>query len=116
MGGIIHWARKNSGQWMVYMITFEYKYNVHNQYQHIESVKLHNSRRKAPIAMEEKSSTRLWGNHIFPVLLSLLEVNNNLGEKHFGVVETVRQMLEFRILPNRDLIYKPYLIQDDLTS
>ena len=46
---------------------------------------------------------------VFDFLLDLSEVNDNLGENHFGDVEAVRPMLEFRRLLSRDLINKPYL-------
>ena len=54
------------------------------------------------------------GNHVFVFLLYLLEANANLGEHHFGRVESVRPILEFSRLLSRDLLNNPYLIQDDM--
>ena len=51
---------------------------------------------------------------MFTFLLALLEVNYNLGEYNFRVVEAVRPILEFRRLLYRDLTNNPYPIQDDV--
>ena len=75
----------------------------------------HNTRREKPISMEETCSTRRWGNHVFPFLLDLSEVNANLGEHHFCGMEDVRPILEFSRLLYRELIKNPYLRHDDLT-
>ena len=49
------------------------------------------------------------GNYVFDFLLALLETDANLGGKHFGGLEAVRTILEFRRLIYRDLINNPYL-------
>ena len=79
-------------------------------------VESHNARRQEPIALEEIWSTRRWENRVLDILLALSEVNNNLGECHFGGVEAVRSMLDFRGIIYMDLIKNPYLRQDYLTS
>ena len=43
-------------------------------------------------------------------------MNDNLGEHHYGGMEDVRQMLEFRGIISRDLVNNPYIRQDYLTS
>ena len=55
------------------------------------------------------------GKSFFPFLLVLSEVNDNLGEHHFGGMKTVRPILECRRLLYRDLINNPYLKQDYMT-
>ena len=52
----------------------------------------------------------------FFFLFNLLEVNDNLGECHFGCVEVARPMLEFKRLLSRGIVNNPYFIQDDLSS
>ena len=79
-------------------ITFKYSETVYKHYQHRDDIDSHNTRRQAPIALEETWSTRRWENRSFAFLLALSEVNANLWGHYFGGVEAVRPMLEFNRL------------------
>ena len=54
------------------------------------------------------------GNSVFVFLLDLSELNDNLGY-HFGGMEDVSPILDFRRLLSRDIINSPYLRQYDIT-
>ena len=55
------------------------------------------------------------GNHVFAILLALLELNDKLGEHHVGEMEDVRPILESRRKFSRYLINNPHLRQNDMT-
>ena len=102
--------RTTGGEW----ISFKYPENMHIHYYHIDTVKSQNTRRQTYIALEETWYIGRLENHVFAFLLALSEINNNLGEHHFGDVEAIRPMLEFRRLISRYLINNPYLRQDGI--
>ena len=55
-------------------------------------------------------------NYAFAFLLTMSKVNKNLGGVHFGVMESVRNKIDFRGLISSGLINNPYIIQDYLKS
>ena len=79
-------------------ITFKYSETVYKHYQHRDDIDSHNTRRQAPIALEETWSTRRWENRSFAFLLALSEVNDNLGEHQFCGVEAIKPIWEFKII------------------
>ena len=55
-----------------------------------------NSSCQAHIVFELTWSTRVCETHVFSFFVYLLDLNANLGEHHFGGVESVRPMLDYR--------------------
>ena len=94
-------------------VTFKYPEVVHNHYKYRDAVDSHNSRRMAPIAIEETWTTNRWPNRIFAYLLATSEVNANLGEVKFGDKREPMPILEFRRLLAKDLMSNPWIKQTE---
>ena len=89
-------------------ITFKYPNTLDYLCQNGDAVDSHNTRFQESIVLEDTCSTRQWES-CFSFLLGVSKVNDNWGGRHFGGVEDVRIMLEFRIIISRDPINNPHL-------
>ena len=105
-------SRKWKENGVVKTKTFSYPEVVANHFLYRHSIDDHNSKRHSPISLEVTWATSWWPNRVFAFLLAVTEINTML------VMEMLRGVkhpptLEFRRRLSRELIYNPYIDQDE---
>jgi hypothetical protein len=91
-------------------ISFHYPEVHSNHFKFRHAVDDHNSKRHAPISLEETWATKYWPNRVFAFILGVTEVNALLGAIHYKIISDADKIsqLQFRKELARQLIINPY--------